>query len=60
MQYVQPVILVAEDDQNDVQLLQWAFTRAALKARVHYVGDGIEAIEFLADSAQNQVRCCSI
>jgi CheY-like chemotaxis protein len=45
---LQPVILVAEDDQNDVSLLQWAFTRAGLKARVHYVEDGIEAIQFLA------------
>ncbi|MCI0747713.1 MAG: response regulator [Verrucomicrobia subdivision 3 bacterium] len=42
-----PVILVAEDNENDVVLLQRAFGAAGIVSSRHYVSDGQEAVEFL-------------
>src|SRR5579883_1707031 len=41
------VILIAEDDPNDVLLLQRAFSKAALQASVTFVPNGLEAIAYL-------------
>ena len=40
-------ILLAEDDPNDVMLLQRAFQKAGLRDRLKIVGDGEQAIEYL-------------
>ncbi len=41
-------ILLAEDDPNDVLLLQRAFHKAGLRDRLKVVRDGEQAIEYLA------------
>jgi CheY-like chemotaxis protein len=41
-------ILVAEDDPNDAFLLQRAFNKGGVKAPVHFVHDGQEAVDYLA------------
>lgn len=42
-----PKTLVAEDDPNDALLLHWAFKRAGIDATIHFVSDGVEAIDYL-------------
>ena len=42
-----PKTLVAEDDPNDALLLHCAFKRAGVNATVHFVSDGVEAIDYL-------------
>lgn len=42
-----PKTLVAEDDPNDAVLLHWAFKRAGIDTTVHFVSDGVEAIDYL-------------
>ena len=41
-------ILVAEDDPNDAFLLQRAFNKGGVKAPIHFVQDGQEAVDYLA------------
>ena len=40
-------ILIVEDDANDALLLKLAFATAGVRAPVHLVGDGIEAMAYL-------------
>jgi CheY-like chemotaxis protein len=42
-----PKTLVAEDDPNDALLLHCAFKRAGIDATIHFVSDGVEAIDYL-------------
>src|SRR5262249_34665322 len=42
-----PKTLVAEDDPNDALLLHCAFKRAGVEATVHFVSDGVEALDYL-------------
>jgi CheY-like chemotaxis protein len=42
-----PKTLVAEDDPNDALLLHSAFKRCGIDAIVHFVSDGVEAIDYL-------------
>lgn len=42
-----PKTLVAEDDPNDALMLHCAFKRAGIDATVHFVSDGVEAIDYL-------------
>ena len=42
-----PKTLVAEDDPNDALLLHWAFKRAGIETTIHFVSDGVEAIDYL-------------
>jgi CheY-like chemotaxis protein len=42
-----PKTLVAEDDPNDALLLQNAFKRTGISATIHFVSDGVEAIDYL-------------
>lgn len=42
-----PKTLVAEDDPNDALLLQNAFKRAGVSSTIHFVSDGVEAIDYL-------------
>ena len=42
-----PKTLVAEDDPNDALLLHCAFSRAGITATIHFVSDGVEAIDYL-------------
>ena len=42
-----PKTLVAEDDPNDALLLHCAFKKAAISATIHFVSDGVEAIDYL-------------
>ena len=44
---VEKTILVADDDADDIFLLQRAFSKAHLSVNITYVRDGDEAIEFL-------------
>ena len=41
------IVLVAEDDPNDALLLKLALDQACVKAWLHFVGDGHEAIDYL-------------
>ena len=41
------VILYAEDDENDVFLMQHAFRKAGIENRLEIVGDGQAAIDYL-------------
>jgi CheY-like chemotaxis protein len=43
----QQTILIAEDDENDVHLVQLALRRAGLKNPLQFVKDGQEAIDYL-------------
>lgn len=42
-----PKTLVAEDDPNDALFLHCAFKRAGISATIHFVSDGVEAIDYL-------------
>jgi CheY-like chemotaxis protein len=42
-----PKTLVAEDDPNDALLLHCGFSRAGITATIHFVSDGVEAIDYL-------------
>src|SRR5262249_58625753 len=42
-----PKTLVAEDDPNDALMLHCAFKRAGVDATIHFVSDGVEAIDYL-------------
>src|SRR5215468_10472211 len=42
-----PKTLVAEDDPNDALMLHCAFKRAGIGATIHFVSDGVEAIDYL-------------
>jgi CheY-like chemotaxis protein len=43
----QPVILIAEDNEDDIALLRRAFTRSGILTPLHYVYDGEETIHYL-------------
>ena len=43
----QQTILIAEDDENDVHLVQLSLRRAGLKNPLQFVKDGQEAIDYL-------------
>jgi CheY-like chemotaxis protein len=43
----QPVILVAEDNMDDVQMLKRALEQAAIDTPIHFVPDGEQAIAYL-------------
>src|SRR5215467_15621985 len=47
-----PVILVADDDENDVLLLQRTFERAKVASRFVAVRDGQEAIDYLSGTGK--------
>ena len=42
-----PKTLVVEDDPNVALLLQMAFKRAGVRSTIHFVSDGVEAIDYL-------------
>jgi len=42
-----PIILLAEDNEDDVQMLRRAFTQASIAAPLHVVSDGEECIAYL-------------
>jgi len=44
----QPFVLIAEDVQNDVELLQRSFDQAGIPVATHVVMDGEECIAYLA------------
>jgi CheY-like chemotaxis protein len=52
----QPIILIAEDVENDVQLLQRSFKQAGISAAVHVVSDGEECIAYLAGTGKFSQR----
>lgn len=45
-----PTVLYAEDDENDVFLIQRAAMKAGLPARLHIVPDGSAAVDYLANA----------
>jgi CheY-like chemotaxis protein len=47
-----PIILLADDDKNDVLLLERAFQRAKVEVRFMVVGDGQEAIDYLSGTGK--------
>jgi len=47
-------ILIAEDDPNDVFLLQWAFSKTGINANLRFVEDGEAAIRYLESSDQQK------
>jgi CheY-like chemotaxis protein len=50
------VILIAEDSEDDVDLLKIAFRRVGLKNPIQVVRDGQEAIDYLSRSGQYEDR----
>jgi CheY-like chemotaxis protein len=49
---MRPTILVAEDDEDDVLLLQSAFTEAGLTVPLQVANDGEQAIDYLAGAGR--------
>jgi CheY-like chemotaxis protein len=47
-----PVVLVAEDNDNDAQMLRRAFQQAGLVVPLYVVSDGDEAVEYLQGSGR--------
>jgi CheY-like chemotaxis protein len=45
-------VLIAEDDPGDVFLLERAFAQAGVPAKLHFVRDGQEAIDYLTGENQ--------
>lgn len=43
-----PIILLAEDNEDDVQMLRRAFTQASIAAPLHVASDGEECIAYLS------------
>jgi CheY-like chemotaxis protein len=43
----QPVVLIAEDNENDIVMLQRAFRQASITAPIQYVSNGEQAIAYL-------------
>jgi CheY-like chemotaxis protein len=43
----QPVVLIAEDSDNDIAMLRRAFRQASVTAPIQYVSDGEQAIAYL-------------
>jgi CheY-like chemotaxis protein len=43
----QPVVLIAEDIENDLVMLRRAFRQASIMAPIQYVTDGEQAIAYL-------------
>jgi CheY-like chemotaxis protein len=49
----QPIaVLLVEDDPGDVVLIQEAFEHNKVRNRLHVVGDGVEAMEFLRNGGE--------
>lgn len=48
-----PVVLLAEDDENQVMLTELALEKAGVKADLHVVADGVECMEFLERSGRH-------
>jgi CheY-like chemotaxis protein len=46
------VVLLVEDDPGDVVLIQEAFEHNKVRNRLHVVGDGVDAMEFLRSGAE--------
>ena len=49
-------ILVAEDSEDDIFLLKRAFRKAKLRADIHFVADGQEAIDYLCGTGEFSKR----
>jgi CheY-like chemotaxis protein len=45
-------VLLVEDDPGDVVLIQEAFEHNKVRNRLHVVGDGVEAMDFLRSRAE--------
>jgi CheY-like chemotaxis protein len=43
----QPIVLIAEDNENDIVMLQRAFRQASITAPIQYVSNGEQAIAYL-------------
>jgi CheY-like chemotaxis protein len=56
MTHAQGTILLAEDDPNDVLLVERALTRAGFKGALRVVGDGDAAITYLAGDVRDPGR----
>src|SRR4051794_5714089 len=47
MKYDELSILIAEDQEFEIQLLKWSFLRAGVGVPLYFVRDGQEAIDYL-------------
>jgi len=52
----QPFVLIAEDVENDVQLLQRSFRQAGISTLMHVVRDGEECIAYLSGTGKYENR----
>lgn len=52
----QPFVLIAEDVENDVQLLQRSFQQAGIPVTLHVVADGEECIAYLSGTGKYSHR----
>jgi two-component system response regulator len=43
-----PIILIAEDNEDDVVFLRWAFAKAGLGKSIVFVRDGEEAVKYVS------------
>jgi CheY-like chemotaxis protein len=48
----EPCILIAEDDADDRYLLEYAFRNSRLTAKLSFVSDGVQLLQFLNASSQ--------
>ncbi len=51
-----PTVLIADDNENDKNLLGWAFKKAGARVRLDFVGDGTEVVRYLQIQALPRAR----
>ena len=49
---LRPIILFAEDSENDMMLIQLGFQKAGFPFPLHFVPDGVSAMEYLSGKGQ--------
>jgi len=56
MSYGQPFVLIAEDGENDVELLRRSFQQAGLNVSLQVVGDGEQCLAYLSGTGKYSNR----
>jgi CheY-like chemotaxis protein len=51
------IILIAEDDPDDQELLAYAFTKVDPSLKLFFVNDGKEALDYLQHASDNGLPC---
>ena len=60
MQNTAPTILMADDDPEDLELIEIAFAKTNSDAVLHKVGNGKAVLDYLANQPDNKLPCLII